>query len=255
MEAFELKSQPVSENEIRKNTLMPASVKFSDVSRINSEQLLIDDWLNIQINGEYQHTQVLSGWGNIRKPFWSIFGWWRTTFIVFHNFKFKYYKDINSEEPIEILDLRKTEIEVESVVTNRFRLIINSERILDFKVESEDDRDMYVNGIAQGILDVKQRHMSIRKPGYKPYKNLITAKNFVKTCDTGDLLLFKKKDIWLQLQSSIALEDYDHVSMIYKDNNKIYILEHPANMKKAKLTELYSSESGIGTLFTPFNLF
>lgn len=114
---------------------------------------------------------------------------------MFHNFKFKYYKDINSEEPIEILDLRKTEIEVESVVTNRFRLIINSERILDFKVESEDDRDMYVNGIAQGILDVKQRHMSIRKPGYKPYKNLITAKNFVKTCDTGDLLLFKKKDI------------------------------------------------------------
>ena len=62
-----------------------------------------------------------------------------------------------------MFDLRKESIEVETVKNNRFKIVWKRQnKILEFKVEDEIERDKYFDGIQRYSLEAKERHMSIK---------------------------------------------------------------------------------------------
>jgi len=64
----------------------------------------------------------------------------------------------------------------------------------------------------------------------KPWKmNQITETEFLKTADTGDFLLFQTYNLKAKLQQSVTFTNYDHVRMILKLDNVIYIFDANGN--------------------------
>ena len=72
------------------------------------------------------------------------------------------------------------------------------------------------------------------------YKNIyITPLDFESTAKTGDILLFKSLDTFADLQRLYTCDNYDHVAIILKENNKIKIFESTSMGKCSPLSWIH----------------
>ena len=86
----------------------------------------------------------------------------------------------------------------------------------------------------------KKNKLGLSLRNNKFYKNIyITPLDFESTAKTGDILLFKSLDTFADLQRLYTCDNYDHVAIILKENNKIKIFESTSMGKCSPLSWIH----------------
>ena len=107
--------------------------------------------------------------------------------------------------------------------------ILGTHKSFSFVLKDEKEYNKYIYLIG-GIIYNSEGHkhnqlgLSLRKDIL--YNEIyVTPSNFELTAKTGDLLLFKSIDTCADLQRLYTCDNYDHVGIVYKENNRIKIFE------------------------------
>ena len=126
------------------------------------------------------------------------------------------------------------EFQIKILGTNKtFSFIFNEEK--EFNKYIYLIRDMINN--SEGF---KKNKLGLSLRNNKFYKNIyITPLDFESTAKTGDILLFKSLDTFADLQRLYTCDNYDHVAIILKENNKIKIFESTSMGKCSPLSWIY----------------
>ena len=126
------------------------------------------------------------------------------------------------------------EFQIKILGTNKtFSFILNEEK--EFNKYIYLIRDMINN--SEGFKKNKLG-LSLRNNIF--YKNIyITPLDFESTAKTGDILLFKSLDTFADLQRLYTCDNYDHVAIILKENNKIKIFESTSMGKCSPLSWIH----------------
>ena len=132
------------------------------------------------------------------------------------------YLDFNILSCILLINKDKT--------TKEFQIkILGTNKSFSFILKDEKDYNKYIyliGGIIHDSEGYKQNKLGLSLRNNIFYKEIyITSTNFESKAKTGDLLLFKSIDICADLQRLYTCDTYDHVGIVYKDNNKIKIFE------------------------------
>ena len=126
------------------------------------------------------------------------------------------------------------EFQIKILGTNKtFSFILNEEK--EFNKYIYLIRDMINN--SEGF---KKNKLGLSLRNNKFYKNIyITPLDFESTAKTGDILLFKSLDTFADLQRLYTCDNYDHVAIILKENNKIKIFESTSMGKCSPLSWIH----------------
>ena len=126
------------------------------------------------------------------------------------------------------------EFQIKILGTNKtFSFILNEEK--EFNKCIYLIRDMINN--SEGF---KKNKLGLSLRNNKFYKNIyITPLDFESTAKTGDILLFKSLDTFADLQRLYTCDNYDHVAIILKENNKIKIFESTSMGKCSPLSWIH----------------
>ena len=126
------------------------------------------------------------------------------------------------------------EFQIKILGTNKtFSFIFNEEK--EFNKYIYLIRDMINN--SEGF---KKNKLGLSLRNNKFYKNIyITPLDFESTAKTGDILLFKSLDTFADLQRLYTCDNYDHVAIILKENNKIKIFESTSMGKCSPLSWIH----------------
>jgi len=114
---------------------------------------------------------------------------------------------------------------VQKVGHKKFSICIkyNNDRTFIFKATDKHNRDEWVKCINASIKAVQLNSSSIAvlnpirtEFNSKAYwrKESITSEEFLKTVDSGDIILFRKHAFMPKMQRTITNSEYDHVAML-----------------------------------------
>lgn len=146
------------------------------------------------------------------------------------------YLDFNLISCILLLNKDKT--------TKEFQIkIIGINKSFSFILQDETEFNKYIfliGGIIHSSEGYKQNKLCLSFRNNIFYKKIyITPLDFELTAKTGDILLFKSMDKCADLQRLYTCDSYDHVGIVYKENNKIQIFESTSMGKCTPLSWNY----------------
>lgn len=163
--------------------------------------------------------------------------------------KFKYYNNEGSEFAKGVIDFNKVHATVQKHMRKGFRLHINQgEKTFYFKAANTEIRDEWFECFSQVISRVSANLFDIKfNSKYFWRKDSITAKEFIDTADSGDILLFRKHSFLPKMQRTITSSEYDHVGMIVitedQGERKCLLLESVYYDDGVRLVDLSDPES------------
>ena len=120
--------------------------------------------------------------------------------------------------------------------------ILGTNKTFSFILSEEKEFNKYIYLIRDIINNSEgfkknQLGLSLRNTFYKNI--YITPLDFESTAKTGDILLFKSIDTFADLQRLYTCDNYDHVAIIFKENNRLKIFESTSMGKCTPLSWIH----------------
>lgn len=143
---------------------------------------------------------------------------WTRRFFVLDSQELKYFYSDDKKQFGGVVNFDIVTVEVE-VKHNVFSLsAIGGQRDFILRCKSEQEALDWVYAISLHINASKGRNIIFTVAGKKKFWkfNRISDKEFQTVACTGDLLLFRGKDIVSKIQRVVTKSDYDHVAFILK---------------------------------------
>lgn len=166
------------------------------------------------------------GW--LKKKTTGIVKRWIKRYFVLDSNELKYYYTSSKERFGGVIDFNILTIEIE-VNNNEFKLItLGGKRVFKLRCDSEQEALDWVYAISIHVnASIGRRTIfpTASKSHFWKF-NRISDQEFRSIACTGDLLLFRGKDVASKVQRIVTKSEYDHVAFILKyTSGKIGLLE------------------------------
>ncbi|CDW89888.1 ph domain containing protein [Stylonychia lemnae] len=173
--------------------------------------------------------------GYLQKKSPSFFRGWQDRYVTLKDHKMCYFEKEGDVDPKGVINFDLAKADVKFIDKKTFQIIIEgSERSFMFRSHEDAITEDWVNEI--------KRHISVA--GKRPSTCILNTKSmfwrfdtiseqqFINLADTGDILLFRCKQLGSKITRTFTNSHFDHVAMVLKfetDPDEVYFVESTSN--------------------------
>jgi len=155
---------------------------------------------------------------------------WQPRHCAIRNKKFLYYEEKNLEKVVGCLDFELLSVKIEEPSDREFKISpYGSKKVFLFKTKDKNEQKKWVSILKQHVQvsEGALRFITTNSSIPRFWKNdRISETQFLQMADSGDILLFRAKNVGAKLQRSFTGSIYDHVAILLRYNDgEIVLLE------------------------------
>ena len=162
-----------------------------------------------------------SGW--LKKQSNNMIKSWSFRYFALDNNRLYYYKHPSDKVPLGVINFDQVNVTLQAIPPEspqRLSLIpLNSSHTISIRSPSSSDLQEWAAVLYQTILNSKGRTKRVSNIGARDkfwkYERISNA-DFIETVDTGDILLFRSRDMGSKISRGVLGSSYDHIALIIK---------------------------------------
>lgn len=212
------------------------SASISEDKLILSQSYEDHSSLNTTKSSEHSSSLEKSGW--LQKQADNILKTWQWRYFNLSNNKLEYFHKKNDEHPAGVINFSQVEVKIQLTPSKSPLKIKISIKGLKYAMNLKSESTKEIQEWAQVITNTiehcegKIKELPLHALGEKFWKYERVSEYYFQTnACTGDILLFRSKDISSKIQRSITGSKYDHIALILcYASGKIVLLEATQSM-------------------------
>jgi hypothetical protein len=157
----------------------------------------------------------------------GVFRRWVRRYFMLENNEFKYFYDKNKSKLGGVLNFNLITADVH-LQDSEFRIVpLGTSRIFRFKAKNEQNAVDWVYALSLAVLSSKgnKRVLPLGQKIVYWKHPLVSQKDFVKSCKTGDVLLFRSSSFSSKVQRFVTSCEYDHIALVLKYGKRVSFLQ------------------------------